>query len=165
LDTERLHLRPLREDDAEPLFAAFGDPQAMRWWSRAPFETVADLRHWLAPDPAWPAWAIVADGLVVGRAAMGLKRTGIAEIGYMIAPAHWRQGHAREAASALIDHGFGTLGLRRIFADVDPDNVASVGLLKRLGFREEGRLRAEWETHLGIRDSLIFGLLAGEWHG
>ena len=63
----------------------------------------------------------------------------------------------------VIGHGFGKGQLRRIFADVDPDNAASVKLLRSLGFQEEGRLRQEWETHLGIRDSLIFGLLGEEW--
>ncbi len=32
-----------------------------------------------------------------------------------------------------------------------------------IGFQREGHLRAEWETHIGIRDSLIFGMLAAEW--
>jgi [ribosomal protein S5]-alanine N-acetyltransferase len=164
LNTARLQLRPLCEDDADALFAAFNDSEAMHFWSRAPFETVGELRAWFAPNPDWPAWAIIAGGVAIGRAVMGLKRSGVAEIGYLIAPAHWRKGYTREAVSALIDHGFGTLGLRRIFADVDPENAPSIRLLRRLGFREEGHLRAEWETHLGVRDSLIFGMLAGEWN-
>ncbi len=63
----------------------------------------------------------------------------------------------------MIDYGFGALGLRRIYADTDPDNAGSNRLLEHLGFTGEGRLRAEWETHIGVRDSLIWGLLADEW--
>jgi len=55
------------------------------------------------------------------------------------------------------------LKLRKIFADVDPDNMASVGLLKKMGFEQEAHLREEWETHIGVRDSLIFCLLRSEW--
>ena len=67
--------------------------------------------------------------------------------------------------SRVIDYGFDELGLRRIFADTDPENSGSIGLLGRLGFQQEGYLRAEWETHMGVRDTLIFGLLRGEWAG
>ena len=41
--------------------------------------------------------------------------------------------------------------------------VASNRLLEGLGFTLEGRLRGEWETHIGVRDSYIWGLLAAEW--
>jgi ribosomal-protein-alanine N-acetyltransferase len=70
-------------------------------------------------------------------------------------------GYGREAVEILIEKLFGE-GQRRVFADVDPDNRASIKLLEMLGFQLEGRLRAEWETHIGIRDSLIYGLLAEE---
>lgn len=63
----------------------------------------------------------------------------------------------------LISRLFGEEGQRRVFADVDPENVGSVRLLEALGFKLEGHLRQEWETHIGIRDSLIYGLLADEW--
>jgi len=62
----------------------------------------------------------------------------------------------------LISQLFGE-GQRRVFADVDPDNRGSIKLLETLGFKLEGRLRAEWEMHIGIRDSLIYGLLVNEW--
>ena len=61
-----------------------------------------------------------------------------------------------------LDFAFGA-GQRRVFADTDPDNRGSIALLERLGFRLEGRLRGEWHTHIGVRDSLIYGLLAEEW--
>ena len=41
--------------------------------------------------------------------------------------------------------------------------VLPIALLERLGFRREGLLRAEWETHIGVRDSVILGLLRDEW--
>lgn len=63
----------------------------------------------------------------------------------------------------VIDQLLITEGQRRVFADTDPDNRFSVGLLTKMGFVLEGHLRAEWETHIGVRDSLIFGLLRDEW--
>ena len=73
------------------------------------------------------------------------------------------EGIAREALSALIDHLFSVEGRRRVYADIDPDNIASNRLAESLGFTLEGRLREQWTTHIGRRDSLIWGLLASEW--
>lgn len=153
----RLTLRPRRPSDADALFLTMADPEMMRWWSRAPFERVKDLREYFANDDQsnWRSWAIVrADGeLAVGFVAAGKKREGVSEIGYLL---------AREAVAMLIDQLFAE-GQRRIFADTDPDNQPSIALLTRLGFTLEGRLRAEWQTHIGVRDSLIYGLLVEEW--
>lgn len=163
LATERLVLRPIARDDAEALFPLFSDPEAMRFWSTPPFSDVEALRAWIAPSDEWPAWVMVETGDVVGRIAIGVRRAGVAELGYALDRRAWGRGLATEAVAAVIAHGFGAMGLRRIFADVDPDNIASIRLLERLGFALEGRLRAEWETHIGVRDSLIYGLLRDEW--
>ena len=43
------------------------------------------------------------------------------------------------------------------------DNTACIRTFERLGFTLEGRLRATWKTHIGIRDSLIFAMIDGEY--
>lgn len=104
-----------------------------------------------APDDAL-GWVVLID-----------RKPGVAEIGYIIRPDAQRRGHVSEAVARVLDHGFDALGLRRIYADTDPDNAGSIAVLTKLGFTLEGRLRDQWETHLGVRDSLIFGLLNSEW--
>ncbi|MCJ8155806.1 GNAT family N-acetyltransferase [Sphingomonas sp. LaA6.9] len=167
LRTERLVLRPLVEGDAEAMHIAMSDVDLMHWWSSAPHRTLERTREYVAANAAegaWLTWAITEDGgEALGWVVLGEHREGIRELGYILRRDRWGRGYAHEAASAVLDHAFGAMKLRRVFADVDPENAASVGLLKRLGFRQEGHLRAEWETHIGIRDSLIFGLLRDEW--
>ena len=68
-------------------------------------------------------------------------------------------GLAVKALSIAIDSVFERKAARRIFADIDPDNVSSIRTFERLGFAYEGCLRGAWETHIGIRDSMIYGLL------
>lgn len=167
LTTTRLTLRPRGPRDADALFATMADPAAMRWWSHPPFDSVAALRAHFAADGEgpWRAWAITETGEdhAVGFVAAGPKRQGgVAEIGYLLASQVTGRGIAREAVAAVIEQLFGE-GYRRVFADTDPDNLASIRLLERLGFVLEGRLRGEWQTHIGVRDSLIYGLLADEW--
>lgn len=165
LTTARLTLRQRTPDDAEALFATMADPAVMRWWSRPPFTSREALRaHFGEERPQWRAWAVkrTGDAQAIGFVSAGEKRQGkVTEIGYLIAPDLWGAGIAREAVAAVVAQLFAE-GQRRVFADVDPDNDGSIRLLERLGFTLEGRLRAEWHTHIGVRDSLIFGLLAGE---
>jgi len=140
----------------------------MRWWSRAPFESEAELADWLVPEKGWDegrSWAIVEhiDGPALGRVAVMARGDDIAELAYIVDRSRRRQGIAREALKALIDHLFHAEGKRRLYADADPDNLGSNELLSTLGFKLEGRLREHWTTHIGRRDSLIWGLLANEW--
>ena len=167
-ESERLAMRPQTREAAEALFEAYRDAELMRWWSSAPHGSIEETRAylWDASEPSdWRGWVMVerATGAVVGTLAAGTaKKPDVVEIGYMLIRRYWGQGYAREGVARLIDVLFAE-GNRRIWADVDPDNAASNRLLERLGFTLEGRLRGEWRTHIGVRDSLIWGLLRDEW--
>ena len=162
---DRVRLRPLQQSDAAALHAIYSDAGAMTWWSHGPLATLDETEAKLARNldaPDWRAWAmtLVKDDVAIGTLSAYHKRQGgVAEIGYSLVPAYWGRGLAREAVGLVIDYLFDVEGYRRICADTDPDNAASNALLTRLGFEIEGRLRAEWETHLGVRDSFIWGLL------
>ncbi|MBO9713666.1 GNAT family protein [Sphingomonas sp.] len=168
LETARLVLRPRVIDDAVALHPGFADPELMRWWSSAPHTSVEQTRaSFVFAGGPWRCWAITlrGDDTAIGFVAAGEKRQGnVTEIGYMLMPAYWRTGIAAEAVSAVIDQVFAE-GQRRVFADTDPDNLPSRGLLERLGFKLEGYLRAEWETHIGVRDTTLYGMLREEWEG
>ena len=168
IETPRLTLRPRTLDDAEALHAAFTDVDVMRYWSRPPHTSVEETRAELAYDaPEWRRWAITLkdDDTAIGVVVAGEKRQGnVTEIGYILVRDYWGSGIAREAVSAVIDRIFAE-GQRRVFADTDPDNTPSRAMLERLGFKLEALLRAEWETHLGVRDTTIYGLLREEWGG
>lgn len=168
LTTARLVLRQLREDDAPALFPVLSDPEVMTWWSSGPHTSLAETADYVKGNAAegqgYHCWAITAgDDVALGWVILIDGKPQVKEIGYILHRDHWGTGIAREAVARVIAHGFDDLGLRRIFADTDPENPGSIGLLERLGFQREGRLRGEWETHIGVRDSLIFGLLQGEW--
>lgn len=168
LESARLTMRAQRADDAEALHEAFGDEATMRWWSSAPHATLDETRTYLSTrtdQPGQRGWVMTVKGTdrAIGTVWAGERRPGVSEIGYMLVPGAARQGYAREGVSRLLDLLFSEEGHRRVFADTDPDNASSNALLTRLGFTLEGRLRAEWETHIGVRDTLLWGLLAEEW--
>jgi ribosomal-protein-alanine N-acetyltransferase len=168
MQTERLVMRALRVEDAEALHPMYSDVDANHYGSHPATvtldDTVARLEKAVA-DTDWRAWAITlkGDDTAIGTVACYEKRQGkVTEIGYILKRAYWGNGYVTEAVAALIDLLFSE-GQRRIFADTDPDNAPSIAVVKRLGFTLEATLRAEWETHIGVRDSLIWGLLEDEW--
>lgn len=170
---ERARLRPPRTDDVEPLYAMYSDPEVMRYWSRPPMTSRAEAEAQLARYAEGFArrealtWTVTTrdDDTLVGTCALfhldPMHRR--AEIGYALHPRHQGRGLAREAATLLLDWSFGALGPHRVEADIDPRNLASRGLLLRLGFRSEGLLRERYLVAGEISDTEWFGLLAREW--
>jgi RimJ/RimL family protein N-acetyltransferase len=166
--SRRFALRKLERTDAAALFPTFAGSVSMRWWSRAPFESEAELADRLVPEIGWDegrSWVIVqhGGGPALGRIAVMDRGDNVAELAYVVLHTRRREGIAREALSVLIDHLLHAEKKRRLYADVDPDNVGSNQLLSTLFFKLEGRLREHWTTNIGKRDSLIWGLLANEW--
>jgi RimJ/RimL family protein N-acetyltransferase len=158
------HLRALELKHASALFPAFKDAANMTYWSGPPHETIAetegDISWWRRtyPDTCW----VIEDGsgVVCGRTGLLLPRKGVGEIGIILSPAARGKGLARAAVMALCAHGFGALKLHRITADIDPANFASRRLFRACGFRREARLKKNWRTHLGLRDSYIYARFA-----
>ena len=173
ITTPRLLLRWISEDDVDSLYAIFSDPQVMRYWSTVPLpkrEAAADLQREIAElnkNERMYKWGLAlrdSSTLIGTTTLFNLNLdNGRAEIGYAMASAHWRKGYMNEALKALIQHAFEVMNLRRLEADVDPRNVASIRTLERLGFQREGFLRERWHVNGEIQDALFYGLLRREW--
>lgn len=172
LSTARLTLRPLRPEDAVPLFAMYSDVEFMRYWSFPVMKRFEQAVDYLARRLQGSAaelevvWAIElattheAIGLVsLFNVEMASKR---AEIGFGLQRPFWGQGYMSEAACAVVACAFDVLHLRRLEADIDPRNEASARLLERLGFIREGVLRERWVIDGRVADSALYGLLQAD---
>jgi ribosomal-protein-alanine N-acetyltransferase len=84
------------------------------------------------------------------------------EIGFLIAPTFRRQGYAQEAVTLLLDHLFNELGMNKVMAQTGEFNIAAISLLKKLRFKQDGRLRRHHLLDNVYYDSLIFSLLGEE---
>ena len=173
LEAPRVRLRWLTAGDVDALVDVFSDRVMMRYWSSAAMTERAEAEALLAriqrqfADKFGFQWGIERkdDGRILGTCTLFNVHVGNmrAEVGYCLASAYWKQGYMREALTALFDHAFGPMKLRRLEADVDPRNVNSMGVLARLGFSQEGLLRERWNVNGEIQDTAFHGLLAREW--
>ncbi|GAA4036720.1 GNAT family N-acetyltransferase [Sphingomonas rosea] len=119
------------------------DPQAMRYWSTLPHESVRQTADWvrsmLDPPAEGDDFIITLDGAVIGK----LGAWKLPDIGYLLDPAHWGRGYASEALAAFLAHRR-RLGTSHLTADTDPRNTPSIKLLQRHGFVETGRAEKTW---------------------
>jgi len=74
---------------------------------------------------------------------------------YAISPSHPRRGYASEAAQALVNYAFQKLHLKHIIATTDYDNLASLGVMRKLGMRVEKNPRSDppWLQAVGILEN------------
>jgi len=147
LETARLTLRLVQESDLPALFIANSDDAVTRYLPYASWKDMSDAHAWL--DRAVTRFAAneAAQFVVEQRHSKDVigsclifhfePTTREAEVGYVLAQAHWGAGNMFEAMSAFASFAFDRFELKRLVARVDPANVASARLLERLGFVKE----------------------------
>ena len=149
------------------------EPAVARYQSwDAPFPLLraeTAVANFIASDPdkaGWFQYAIerTADRRLIGDVAVHLHdNLKQAEIGFTLAQEHQKQGYAFEAVTAVLDRLFRVQGLHKVTGECDARNVASAGLLERLGFTREGKLRQQTYIKGEWTDDLLYGLLSTEW--
>lgn len=113
-------------------------------------------------------FVIELDGEYVGQLTIGNIQRGAvcsAWIGYWVDRDHTGKGVAAASVALGVDHCFGPVGLHRLEATVQPENVASQAVLRRTGFREEGLIKRYMDVNSRWRDHLLFGLTVEEVDG
>lgn len=148
LETDRLWLRQATTKDSQDIFAIFADPKVTEFHDLATFESVdealkvVERRARTFASGQGIRWSIEfkLSQRIVGSCGFSWHPEPSikgAEIGYELASNHWRKGIMSEALSAAIRYGFETRELEFVIARVMLDNIASKGLLKKLGFKHQ----------------------------
>jgi ribosomal-protein-alanine N-acetyltransferase len=173
LRTARLLLRSFGRRDIPAIVRLAGAREVAAMVTRIPHPyTEADAVSFLdqmdgdcrAGLSAVFAVAILESGELCGAVGLTISpEHQRAELGYWIGVPYWGQGYATEAASAVVAYGFGTLGLRRIFAFHFAENSASRRVLEKVGMRHEGCSRAHVVKWDQVMDLENYGLLASEY--
>ena len=172
ITSERLVLRRYTYDDIPDIVAFLAHPSVARATPEIE-ATVQGIREYVDRQNSYQPFeqdkcfelAIErkTDGRVIGLLSLVRREHQKAEIGWALGTEYRGQGFATEAASALVDYAFDSLGLHRIQAGTELSNSASWGVMERLGMVPEAHLRETTFTDGEWQDSLIYGLLASEW--
>jgi RimJ/RimL family protein N-acetyltransferase len=160
IHTERLLLRPLRADDAEPIFALIGNWQVMRRLSSPPWPYKLEDAH----DFIWPrlnraltetSFAIILGDALIGvidvrmNASAQLQRGPGPILGYWLGQPYWGRSYMTEAARGFVAHVFAAGVGNTIYSGAFADNAASLRVQEKLGFVRAGETTLYAKTRGG----------------
>ena len=170
LETARLILRPLELSDIPQLVPLIGAHEVAVTTLRIPHPyTEEHARQFIAGSAELSSknhfgiFRRTDDQLLGGIGLRSEEEQQRAELGYWIGAPYWGNGYATEAARAVVDYGFTTLKLNRIYASHFQGNQVSGRVLIKIGMRHEGCQRGhilKWGEFL---DSELYGVLRSEW--
>ena len=169
LETERLTLRRVTQEDASDLLAYLSDVDVMKYYGLESFKSINDALDEISwynsifEKGTGIRWGITLKGQekIIGscgffnRVAQHYR----AELGFELSKEHWGKGIASEAIKTVICYGFEQMNLQRIEALIEPPNIPSQKVVERQGFIREGLLR-NYEYTCGKFDDLyMYSLL------
>lgn len=172
LETERLILRPTSITDAEQMYYNWAsDPEVTKYLFWKPHDDIEVTKNVLAK------WDKENERLDYYHWGIGLKETGqiigtggivgsinekhrSADLGYCMSRPYWGKGYTSEAVAAIIAYLFNTVGLNRITASHDTNNVGSGRVMQKCGMTFEGIQRqARYCVRRGFYDSACYAIL------
>ena len=167
LQTARLVLRPLAADDWLAVHAYASDAAVMRYIPGGAMseEQVQAFAAENERDAATVAAVLRLEECLIGHMPFhAWYAPRIYEIGWVLHPRYQGQGYATEAATALLRYGFETLGLHRIIATCQPENVASWRVMEKLGMVREAHFRKVFPVDESTwLDEYLYALLEEDW--
>jgi RimJ/RimL family protein N-acetyltransferase len=173
VETPRLVLRRLRDEDLPALVAYRSDPEVARYQSWSDYdakrgrELIEMMRTRQPGEPGWFQFAIALKDTnqLVGDSGFRVDEADprLGELGFTLAPAHQGWGLGTEAVRGVLDYAFTTLGLHRVMAVTDALNVSAAKVLERVGMRREAHFREHVWFKGAWGDEFVYALLGREW--
>jgi RimJ/RimL family protein N-acetyltransferase len=174
MKSERIYLRPLQKSDAQNVFEYRADPSIYQFQAWQP-TTIEEVKEFIdtriVGEPNQPGtWFQLAicksdTNALIGDCGLHflINEPEQVEIGITIGREYQGHGYAREALELVFSYVFDDLNKHRIVASVDPNNISSIQLLKRMKMRQEGHFRESiWHRGRWV-DDIIYAILEHEW--
>ena len=174
LESERLKLRPVTAGDADDLYDIFSDKQVMRYYDRLPItareeaDELAEMFIECMKKRTMIRWGIEerSSGRLIGTCGFfcfsDLNKK--AEMGYELRRDRWGCGYMTEALQMIMAFFYEKTAVNRIEAFVEPQNLGSMGVLKKHGFVNEGTLRQYEMCRNELIDITIWSFIRSDMH-
>ena len=174
LETERLRLRPVTMNDADDLYEIFADELVMKYYDRLPLKTreeaddLAKMFIDCMEKRTMLRWGIEekSTGRLIGTCGFfcfsDINQK--AEVGYDLRRDRWGMGLMTEALDRIIRFFYEKTNVNRIEAFVEVPNLGSMGVLKKLGFVNEGTLRQYEMCRSELIDITIWSVIRSDMH-
>ncbi|WP_214894271.1 GNAT family protein [Exiguobacterium sp. H66] len=174
LETDRLLLRPMRQEDVDDLFAYTQDEETARYVTWNANQTVEQAEQFLTyvlsnyEQGKQAPWAIEwkATGQMIGTIDfihLLLDENKQAELGYALSRQFWGKGIVTEAVERVLAFGFEVLQLERIQARCMEPNVGSARVMEKVGMTYEGTLRRLIFVKGTFHDVKMYSILREEY--
>lgn len=145
IETKRLILREMTQDDLDALCMILCDADVMRAAYESPF-TRKEAQGWLDrhltryAKYGFGLWAVVLKetGEMIGQCGLTMqpwRGRELPEIGYLFQKAHWHRGYAAEAAIACREYAFSALGFESVYSIIRDTHISSQNVARRNGMR------------------------------
>ena len=169
LRTARLLLRPFEPTDVNDVWVYASDPEVARY-RPLPDPYTRNAAAEFVDRQAGTDWSSNAEFAVVyGRRVIGGISLHVnpehetAELGYLLGRRWWGRGLATEAARAVVDWGFQSFKLHKVYARAHVDNKPSWRVMEKLGMTREGVLRGHWKMRDEHVDLVYYAVFRDEW--
>jgi ribosomal-protein-alanine N-acetyltransferase len=166
IETQRLILKPMSEEDAFNLFQLNNDPEVIRYTGDSSFNSIKEALNFIH------SYKDLYNNYGCGRLSTFIKETGeyigwcglkylpnknITDIGYRFIKHFWGKGYATESAAACLDDGFKRLQLNKIIATAMKENIASINVFKKLGLKYQN------DADCGCQPGVVYAITKEEW--
>ena len=173
LNTKRLLLRQMTQEDDRNLLEVLSDEDTCKYLTHNAVNDIVIIQRMISgmkrffDEKQRIRWGIAdrQDNSIIGHCGYFDidNANSCAEISYCLKSGLWGQGIMTEALDAMLRFGFEDYGLNRIVAKVMKDNIASVKVLQKLGFVQEGLLRESMYKNGQYHDLMFFSILKSEY--
>jgi len=168
IETERLILRSIKMDDAERINFLCNDQAVTSTTLRIPYPSaLEDTKKFIETSENMDIEKGVVFTIILKSAQeiIGVMGLGVepahekGELGYWLGKEYWGRGYCTEAAKAVLEYGFNTLKLNRIYANYMKGNEASGRIMQKIGMQYEGCLKEHVKKNGLFKDVECYGVL------
>ncbi|MGF2617559.1 GNAT family protein [Rossellomorea aquimaris] len=173
LETRRLVLREIKQEDAHAIFKNFSDDKVTEYYDLETFTELAQAEGLIEKiatgfrTHTQIRWAITLkpENILLGTCGFHEieKEHYKVETGYELSPDYWGRGIMNEALNAIFTYAFKEMGINRIEAFYDPENDRSRNALEKCGFVYEGTQRKRFFEKGKFVDASLSALLQEEY--